>query len=223
MLPLPSNFHVVAKTLKEYIIPFIALKQGSYEFDFVIGDTFFEGLDYSIIHSGDVKVDLILDKKETMMIGHYTINGTVSTNCDRCTDPVDVEVEGEYQLIYKFGTEPSDDETLVVIHPDSYELDVSSDIYELITVSLPSRSIHEDGECNEEMMDKLSEYLLNPEDEDEDDDDFDDEDCDDDDDLDSDDEEDEGDDDGDDDDDGDIDPRWNALKSLTAESSKKVN
>lgn len=197
----------MAKSLREYIIPFIALKQGSYVYDFEIGDAFFEGLDYSIIHKGDVKVDLILEKKETMLIGHFTIDGLVTTNCDRCTDPVEVEVEGEYQLIYKFGTEPSDDETLVIIHPDSYELDVSSDIYELITVSLPTRSIHDEGECNEEMMEKLSEYLLNPEDED-----FDDEDFDDDDESAFDDED--GNDDNDDDDDGDTDPRWDVLKNL---------
>lgn len=207
---------MVAKSLKQFIIPFVALKQGSYAFNFEVDDTFFEGLDYSIIHNGDVKVGLILDKKETMLIGHYTINGTVSTNCDRCTDPVELSVEGEYQLIYKYGTEPSDDETLVIIHPDSYELDVASNIYELITVSLPARSIHEEGECNEEMMDKLSEYLLTSEEED---DDFDDEDFDDDDESDLDDEDE---DDDNDDNDG-TDPRWDVLKNLTAESSKEVN
>lgn len=202
MLPLPSNFYVVAKSLKQFIIPFVALKQGSYVFNFEVDDTFFEGLDYSIIHKGDVKVGLILDKKETMLIGHYTINGVVSTNCDRCTDPVELSVEGEYQLIYKYGTEPSDDETLVIIHPDSYELDVASNVYELITVSLPARSIHEEGECNEEMMSKLSEYLLSPE-EDEDED-FEDDDE-------SEDEDEDGNDDGDNDD---IDPRWDVLKNL---------
>lgn len=198
---------MVAKSLKQFIIPFIALKQGSYVFNFEVDDTFFEGLDYSIIHKGEVKVGLILDKKETMLIGHFTIDGVVSTNCDRCTDPVELSVEGEYQLIYKYGTEPSDDETLVIIHPDSYELDVASNIYELITVSLPARSIHEEGKCNEEMMDKLSEYLLNSEEEEED---FDDESFEDDDE--SDDEYD--DEDSDDNNDGDTDPRWDILKNL---------
>ena len=216
---MPSNFYVVMKSLREFIIPFIGLKQGSHTFEYSINDAFFEGLDYSIIHSGEVAVDLVLEKKDTMMVAHFAMEGVVSTDCDRCTDAVNVPVSGEFQLIYKFGTEPSDDETLVIIHPDSYEIDVTNDIYELITVSLPLRCIHEEGECNEEMMATLNEYLLNPEDEDED---FDDDDFDEDD---SDDDEDWGDD-GDDDDDGgsgNIDPRWSALKDLTAESSKRVN
>lgn len=195
---MPSNFYVVAKTAREFVIPFIGLKPGIHSFEFEINDTFFEGLEYSIIHSGDVHVTLELDKKETMLIGDFSIEGKVKTNCDRCNDPVDVEVEGEYQLIYKFGTEPSDDETLIIIEPDAYEIDVAPNIYELITVSLPTRLIHEEGECNEDMMDALDEYLLNPDDEE--DEDWDDED------------EDEGDD--DDEDDDDIDPRWSALKNL---------
>lgn len=194
---MPSNFYVVTKSLREYVIPFIGLKQGSHTYEFRIKDAFFEDLEYSIIHSGDVEVDLILEKKETMLIGNFSLQGIVSTDCDRCSDPINVPVKGEFRLVFKFGTEISDDETLVMIHPDSYEIDVRDTIYELITVSLPVRSIHEKGECNEEMMNALNEYLLNPiDDEDEDDD-----------------EDWEDDDDNDDDDDG-IDPRWSSLKNL---------
>lgn len=195
---MPSNFYVVTKSLREYVIPFIGLKQGSHTYEFRIKDAFFEDLEYSIIHSGDVEVDLILEKKETMLIGNFSLEGIVSTDCDRCSDPINVPVKGEFRLVFKFGTEISDDETLVMIHPDSYEIDVRDTIYELITVSLPARSIHEKGECNEEMMNALSEYLLNPLDEEDEDDDED--------------WEDDGD--KDDDDDDGIDPRWSSLKNL---------
>jgi len=55
-------------------------------------------------------------------------------------------------------------------------------IYELITVSLPSRLVHPKGECNEEMMELLSKYMPQKSEnsEEEDDDDWDDEDWDDD-------------------------------------------
>jgi uncharacterized metal-binding protein YceD (DUF177 family) len=127
------------KAKREYIIPFIGLKLGFHEYEFDIHDKFFEEIDYSIIHKGNVNVKLVLEKKETMLIGEYTIDGKVFTNCDRCNDPIEVPVKGTYRLVYKFGTEQSDDEALVVIHPDSYELDVRDNIYELITVSLPAR------------------------------------------------------------------------------------
>jgi uncharacterized metal-binding protein YceD (DUF177 family) len=195
------------KSKKEYIIPFIGLKLGFHEFEFDIRDTFFEDRDYSLIHSGNVNVKLVLEKKETMLIGEFTINGSVFTDCDRCNDQVEVPVKGQYRVIFKFGLEPSDDETLIVLHPDAYEIDLYDQLYEFITVSLPTRSVHPKGECNEEMLELLNKYSLQK---DEDDEDWDDEDWD----EEDDDEDDWDDDDEDDDDDDPIDPRWSGLKNL---------
>lgn len=205
---MPSNFLVkMARNKREFVIPFIGLKIGSHSFEFEVTDSFFEDIEYSIIHKAKVHVDLILEKKETMMIGNFSCVGEVSTYCDRCNDPLNVPVKGEFRLVYRLGTETVDDEALIVLPPEAFELDVTPYIYELITVSLPARMIHKKGECNEEMVDKLSQYLVNNNDEeDEDDDDFDDED----DDFDDDDFDDEDDDSPNDD----IDPRWSILKDL---------
>jgi len=191
------------KSNKEFIIPFIGLKVGFHDFNFEIHDAFFEEVEYSIIHKGNVTVSLTLEKKETMLIGEFQIGGTVSASCDRCNDPLDVPVKGTFRLVYKFDNETSDDESLIVLHPDAYELDVRDNIYELITVSLPARLTHPMGECNEEMIELLKKYSGQPEsveDDFDDDDDWDDEDW-----------EEEDDDDGDDDP---VDPLWSALKNL---------
>jgi uncharacterized protein len=194
----------VGKSKREFVIPFIGLKIGSHTFEFDVSDAFFEEYEYSIIHNGKVHVDLILEKKETMMIGVFSCKGEVSTSCDRCNDPLNVQIRGSFQLVFKQATEQEDDEALIVLPPEAYELDVAPHIYELITVSLPVRMIHEEGGCNEEMVEALSQYLLNPEDdEDLDNDDYDEEDWD-----------EEEDNDDDDDPDGDIDPRWSVLKDL---------
>lgn len=148
------------KLNKDYIIPFVGLKIGVHTFEFDITDTFFEIFEYSIIHKGKVKVELQLEKKETMLIGNYSISGTVEAECDRCNDYVDVEIEGEYRLVYKFDTDPTDDESLIIVYPEEHEIDVKENILELITVSLPSRAIHREGECNEEMISILDEYVL---------------------------------------------------------------
>jgi uncharacterized metal-binding protein YceD (DUF177 family) len=186
---------MVIESLKQFIIPFIGLKTGAHVFQFRVNDAFFEELEYSIIHSGELTVDLVLDKKETMLIGDFTIQGAILKECDRCNDLLKMPISGEYQIVFKFGTETSDDETLVVLHPDSYELDLKETIYELITISLPSRTIHEEGDCNEEMIAALKEYLVNPEDDFEKDD-------------------------SKEKNEINIDPRWSKLKDLNADSSK---
>ena len=181
------------KLNKDYIIPFVGLKLGVHSFEFNVTDAFFEYFEYSIIHKGEVKVNLSLEKRETMMVGDYTINGVVEAECDRCGDNVNVEIEGDYQLVYKFDNEPSDDESLIIVYPEEFEINVMDSILELIMVSLPSRAVHEDGDCNEEMMAILDEYILVNEEEMEDSDDTSEEDS---------------------ENDENIDPRWSALKNL---------
>ena len=75
---------------------------------------------------------LTAEKKETMMIGEFTVNGTVNTVCDRCNDPIEVPIEGDYRIVYKFGEEVSDDENLIVLDPDAYELNIADQLYEFI-------------------------------------------------------------------------------------------
>jgi len=40
-------------------------------------------------------------------------------------------------------------------------LDISGNILELISVSIPKRVLHEEGGCNEEMMELYRNYTLN--------------------------------------------------------------
>jgi len=203
----------------EFIIPFVGLKAGNHLFEYDITDSFFEGIENSIIHRGNVHVRLELEKKENMLVGIFVVEGQVTTNCDRCTDPIDVDVEGEYQIVYKFGGDPSENEGLIVLEEQAFELDVEMNIYELIAVSLPLRTIHEKEDCNPEMIALLDQYLINSMDDDDDDDFDDDEDDDFGDDFDDDDSDDDGDDDDQSDgndikDNGEIDPRWSILKNL---------
>jgi uncharacterized protein len=142
-------------------IPFVGLKLGKHEFEFNINNSFFETLPYSLIDKGDLKVWLDLEKKETMLLASFYIDGTVEMVCSKCNEPMDAQIEDELEIIYKFGEESYDDENLIVISPDSYEIDVTQPIYELITVSLPLRPIHEEGECNEEMIKLLEKFQAN--------------------------------------------------------------
>lgn len=141
-------------------IPFVGLKLGQHQFEFNVDDSFFETLSYSLIEKGKLKVWLDLEKKETMLLASFQVDGTVELVCSRCNEQMDAEVEGELNLIYKFGVESIDDENLIVISPDSFEIDVKQPIYELITVSLPLRPIHEEGKCDEEMVNLIEKFQV---------------------------------------------------------------
>lgn len=201
------------KSTNEFIIHFVGLKIGTHRYEFDIDKTFFEGVEDTVIDDAQVKIDLALEKKETMMVAEFSISGTVSFPCDRCNDPLEIPIQGDYRIVYKFGTEVSEDENLIVLHPEAFELDVTAPIYELLVISLPTRSIHPEGGCNEEVMSLYNKYIVNANEPDEEE--WEDEDSEDDADDDQDwDDEDWEDDEVDPDDDKPIDPRWSALKNL---------
>ena len=133
-------------SLRAFIVPFAGLKTGTHDFEFDIDKSFFEQLDYSLIDGGKVHATLSLEKKETMMIGEFTVEGVVNASCDRCNDPLELPIKGAYRIVYKFGDEPSDDENLIVLPFDDYELDVAPQLYEFMCVSLPTRLLHKPGE-----------------------------------------------------------------------------
>jgi uncharacterized metal-binding protein YceD (DUF177 family) len=143
---------------REFEIPFEGLKAGKHVFKFEITDAFFEELEYSIIQKGHVKVDFVLDKKETMMVGNIKMLGQVEKECDRCTEPISVPVDIEHSVVFKFSEEPSEDEDLISLASNEFKINTAPILYEILTVELPSRTVHAENECNEEMLDLLEEY-----------------------------------------------------------------
>lgn len=174
------------RSMKDFTVSYEGLKLGKHEFEFQITKTFFEELEYSLIEKGEVHVTMLLEKRETMMVADISFEGWVEKSCDRCNDPLRVDVKSTSQLIFKFDTVESEDENLIVLFPSEYQLHLAPIFYELMVVALPSRSVHPVDECNVEMLELLQEYSGSYE----------------------------KDNDKDDDNDDAIDPRWEALKKL---------
>ena len=153
------------KELKAYTIPFVGLKIGSHQFDYQIDNTFIEHFEYDEFHKADVKVDLELEKKSTLLDLHFQFNGTVNVNCDLTNEPYDQPISGNFDLVVKFGQEYNDEEEDLLILPHgSYEVDVAQYIYESIVLAVPAKRVHPgvaDGTLKSEALDKLEELSLN--------------------------------------------------------------
>ena len=92
------------------------------------------------------------------MLLSLNLKTEVNVLCDRCNEMTCLMVNGNLDLIYKFGDEDSLDETLIVLPYDSFQIDLFQPSYELFVVSLPSRVLHENDACDPEII----KYLSNP-------------------------------------------------------------
>lgn len=149
------------KALKEFVIPFVGLKEGVHDYAFDVDIKFFESFDNSEIISADVHVDVSLERQERMLIFSFSTKGKLVLPCDRCLGELLLPVEGKDGLIVKFGQEweEESDEIIVIPEKESH-IDISTYIYEFIMLKLPIQRVHPEGEglCDPQVISKLNEY-----------------------------------------------------------------
>lgn len=147
------------ENLKEFLIPFAGLKEGKHQFEYQIGDSFFEQFQFDEYQSVDVKVNMVLEKKSTIMELCFDHKGTVNVPCDMTGEDFDLKVKGKFNLVVKFGEEfNNDNEELLILPHNEFQLNVSQYIYESIVLSVPFKRVHpgvKDGTLETEAFDAL--------------------------------------------------------------------
>jgi len=149
---------------KEYLIPFIGLKLGKHHFEYQINNKFFEIFDYNEFQNSDIKVNLVLEKKSTMLELAFKHKGTVNVPCDLTSEDFDLPIKGKMNLIVRFGEAfNNDNEELLILPHGEFEIDIAQYIYEMIVLSVPLRRVHpgiKDGSLKTEALTKLKELAV---------------------------------------------------------------
>jgi len=147
------------KPLKEFNIQFIGLKLGEHHFEYDIEKKFFEEFEYDEFNDVNLKINLVLNKKTTLLGLHFEVSVTVHVNCDLTNEPFNQEINNDFDLVVKFGNEyNNDNEDILIIPHGEYEINVAQYIYELIVLSVPSNLVHpgvQDCTLDSEILKKL--------------------------------------------------------------------
>ena len=153
------------KVTNAFLIPFIGLKLGKHQFESQIIKEFFEDYDYDEFEACDIKVNIVLEKKSTMLELHFKHKGTIHVPCDLTSEMFDLPIKGKIKLIVQFGEAFNDDnEELLILPFGEHQVDVKQYIYEMIALSIPLKKIHpgiKDGTLKSEALDKLNELKVN--------------------------------------------------------------
>ena len=113
------------KNLKEYLIPFAGLKIGKHQFEYQVDKTFFELFDFHEYNDVAIIVEVILEKKSTMLELHFKHKGTINVPCDVTNEDFDLPVKGKLNLIVKFGEAfNNENEELLILPHGEFQVDV---------------------------------------------------------------------------------------------------
>lgn len=155
------------KGLREFEIPYVGLRVGVHKFDYDIDAKFFDFFEDSPIRDCKVHVKLEFEKKETFFALNFFIDGWVKTECDRCLEPFNKNIFGDFTCYIKFSEDPlqlGDEDEVIFISRDETIIDVSQLVYEYINLCLPIRKLGcekpgEEPQCNKEVL----KFILNAE------------------------------------------------------------
>ena len=146
-----------------YIIDLKRLPIGTHEFDIQLDSDFFGSLEKSEILSGEVASHAVLNLREEDYTLNIAVHGTVFVVCDRCLDPMPIEIDDEQEI----WSEDEEDE-IVESQKSKVEslLDLTWLAYEIVSINIPLVHCHQAGGCNPQMDLLLHSHLCTAEPED---------------------------------------------------------
>lgn len=135
-----------------YKVELSSKQEGKYEQDFVCDTEFFKNMEHPEIIRSDVKVHMDMTRRGDVYDMKFTVKGGIEVPCDRCLDPLPLDVDTSYELKVKYGEDYDDgtDNLLIIPYSDTY-LNVAYILADTILLTIPLRHVHPQGQCNRAM------------------------------------------------------------------------
>lgn len=134
---------------------------GQHVQEYTLDDAFFSSLEQDEILGGQCKASVEMNVREASTTVHINITGTVKVTCDRCLDPMEVQLDPiEDRVLLKLAPEAGEDDNAIYVAESQPVFNLSWFMYELIAVSLPVVHSHPEGQCNPQMEAILNELKV---------------------------------------------------------------
>ena len=138
------------KIVNQYIIPFKSLKNEAYSYSFVLDNDFFRDHEALNAKGGDVSIDLILNKKNTLLDIDITFKGYINVCCDRCTEFFNYAIDCNSNLIVKFKDQESEtNDDIWILNSNETDIDLYQHFYDTIGIIMPIKVTHPDKQNGE--------------------------------------------------------------------------
>ena len=125
-----------------YMIDLSRLPIGTHQFDIQLDDEFFASLEKSEILSGTVVAKATLNLREEDYQLNIAVHGTVFVVCDRCLDPMPLEINDEQEI---FSGDEENDQMV-----NDQMVNLRWLVYEIVSINIPIVHCHQEGECNKQ-------------------------------------------------------------------------
>lgn len=153
---------------RAFEIAFVGLKPGIHQFNYDLDSKFFIEKGAEDFSNGTANVKLSLEKNTGFMLLKFEIGGKADVTCDRCGNPLKMDLWDEFKMLIKLVDDPDEmnqqeeDPDVFYISRNESHINVSDWIYEFVMLSVPMQRMCSTAEmggpqCNNEVLEKLKE------------------------------------------------------------------
>ncbi len=138
-------------------LPLKSLSIGVQEFNYHLDAAFFNDVEATDVRDADVEAHVKVDRKDDEIYQlSFEFSGEITIPCDRCLDDMRLPIDTTYNLTVKEGEEYDDSDDQVLVIPGHWrELDLTPLMRDTVLLTIPIMHAHPDGECNEQMLNRL--------------------------------------------------------------------
>ena len=129
--------------LKSFEINLTRLENSIHHFQFELVPEFFKTFENNLVKEGSGSASLVMDKSEAMITLNFMIKINILLTCDISLESYRESITCEKKHIVKFGlTNKELSDEISVIDMGTQALDISSYIYEFVSLEIPMKKIH---------------------------------------------------------------------------------
>ncbi len=149
--------------LEQFKINLKGLKEATTTFSFTLDNDYFDAIEATEVKGGALSAKLSVNKVASIFELDFQIVGDAIVTCDLCLDDMSIPVDTRQKVVVRMGPENAEDGDTIIVAEDEGVIDVSWLIYEFIALSLPTRHVHADGQCNPDMLMRLQKMTVHDE------------------------------------------------------------
>ena len=131
--------------------------------NFKLDEKFFEFSDYFLIDNYNFNCDIVIEKKNTFWQLDVKINGAANTYCDRCGDPLVLNLKRTETYFLKKEESSVQSHNVIYIKHSTEPINLEGVLKEVLFFVIPRKKTHKENDCNLDALKRLDTYQNNNE------------------------------------------------------------
>ncbi len=138
-------------SLNQFEISLPSLGEGHHELELRADAGLFAGRGNVEVIAADIVAYVDIDVRDGVYAIGIACRGWIDIPCDRCLDPMRLEVDEDYDVNVRYGEDYGETDDTIILPEKEVRFDLAPLVADTVLLSIPLRHVHAEGECNPRM------------------------------------------------------------------------